>query len=384
MAKVKIEATKLADASVSYISLVKRGANRIPFRIIKSQKQEKEMINLGTIFKSVKKEEAKPEIAIMGLVVSKEDYTPEVKDAIKKAGLDFDFTEEREDGTVVIKETADALDVEGLTVIKMSDDLIVLTKGFDPYSDTMTFMDTANAQGFYPAIGNAMDALRTVTSKALRESSSPDEAVTKMEGLLKEFNQYVLDAARTIPTIAFKADSEVAEVIKAAKAKVKPAGAGAGAGTGEDGDGMDGDEGKAKAKKDEDAGAVENKGSTTEVVKTDTPTGEDMGAVVKATIDAAMASINETITGITTAVAGVTKQVSEMAEAQKVLASKVDEVESVAKSADEALKGVIVGGEPAGEVTRIQTTQKSGEDDEDPRTGQFDTAFIRKNARTKR
>ncbi|GAO23529.1 hypothetical protein ALISP_3349 [Alicycliphilus sp. B1] len=46
--KIKITAKEMKDADVRFISLVKRGANRLPFRIIKSAK-DSDMLNLTTL-----------------------------------------------------------------------------------------------------------------------------------------------------------------------------------------------------------------------------------------------------------------------------------------------------------------------------------------------
>ena len=47
--KIKATAKELKNADVRFISLVKRGANRIPFRILKTDKGENQMIDLVRI-----------------------------------------------------------------------------------------------------------------------------------------------------------------------------------------------------------------------------------------------------------------------------------------------------------------------------------------------
>lgn len=46
--KIKTTAKELKNADVRFISLVKRGANRLPFRILKSE-GESQMIDLTTL-----------------------------------------------------------------------------------------------------------------------------------------------------------------------------------------------------------------------------------------------------------------------------------------------------------------------------------------------
>ena len=47
--KIKATAKELKNADVRFISLVKRGANRIPFRILKTNKGENQMIDLASL-----------------------------------------------------------------------------------------------------------------------------------------------------------------------------------------------------------------------------------------------------------------------------------------------------------------------------------------------
>lgn len=47
--KIKSTAKELKNADVRFISLVKRGANRLPFRILKTDKGENQMIDLASL-----------------------------------------------------------------------------------------------------------------------------------------------------------------------------------------------------------------------------------------------------------------------------------------------------------------------------------------------
>ena len=60
MRKLQLKATELVDTDVNFVSLVERGANRIPFRITKEDEQ---MLDLHKIGRSLfRKAEPKPEI----------------------------------------------------------------------------------------------------------------------------------------------------------------------------------------------------------------------------------------------------------------------------------------------------------------------------------
>ena len=60
MRKLQLKATELVDTDVNFVSLVTRGANRIPFRITKEDEQ---MLDLHKIARSLfKTADPKPEI----------------------------------------------------------------------------------------------------------------------------------------------------------------------------------------------------------------------------------------------------------------------------------------------------------------------------------
>ena len=58
--KFKTNMRRLKNAQISFISLVNRGANRIPFRVIKSESGESAMLNLARILKN-SPSQAKPQ-----------------------------------------------------------------------------------------------------------------------------------------------------------------------------------------------------------------------------------------------------------------------------------------------------------------------------------
>ena len=83
--KIKATAKELKNADVRFISLVKRGANRIPFRILKTDKGENQMIDLSALDSVLKGEKIQepakkaysPNFAqILGGSVSRDIGTP--------------------------------------------------------------------------------------------------------------------------------------------------------------------------------------------------------------------------------------------------------------------------------------------------------------------
>jgi colicin import membrane protein len=93
MAKVTVSANKLENAAVTFISLVDKGANRIPFRIIKKNKESQMGIDLAKLFKTpAKKQEAV--VKSFGLFVEKAETLVAVKDALVAAGFEVEQTQD--------------------------------------------------------------------------------------------------------------------------------------------------------------------------------------------------------------------------------------------------------------------------------------------------
>src|SRR4051812_16716699 len=142
--KVRVQANRLEKGDVAYISLVERGANRAPFKVMKQDKGQT-MIDLSRILKG------DSQAKIVGYVLKSEDRTDAVDAALKGLGIIIDKPVEFTDGTMIFKqEEFDPKDAKGVVAIKMDESFVVLAKGFDPYSmcEDMGFSDILKSQGF--------------------------------------------------------------------------------------------------------------------------------------------------------------------------------------------------------------------------------------------
>jgi len=210
--KLKMVANKLENPDVTHISLVERGANQIPFRIIKAA-TENGMIDLrkvGTLLHARKAAEDKTPV-IVGVVVEKDEKIEAVKAHLTKAGFSVDTVEEQEDGSLIFKQTDDSVD--GTTVVKMSDKLLLLVKGYSPYKVKGSFMEKLQADKFFPGMTMATQTLMEYVGNTLytEESMSQDDAVAKVDGALAEYHAYVVDLLKNVPSTAFKAEGFVAQ-----------------------------------------------------------------------------------------------------------------------------------------------------------------------------
>ena len=169
----------MRDADVKYVSLVDRSASRIPFRILKRDKENQmlDLSSLGKVFKGEPQPAAKPVVA--ALVVR--DHAPalmeQVTKALKDNGWNTDKVTKNEDGTVTF---AQIDDLTGGKPVRVSGELILVVKGFDMSNvfgdDNAEFADIMTGNGFYGGLNNAFDALYATVAKSLNGATTPDDA----------------------------------------------------------------------------------------------------------------------------------------------------------------------------------------------------------------
>ena len=148
MPTINFKATKMTGAKVSHISLVERGANRIPFKVVK---QEKDMsafqgLDLGGLFNRRKSEKTEPKV--VAVVTMKGEAYEAVAKMVEEAGFAVASVQEMDDGSMIFKQEDGAIEdlMEGSSVLRLNDHIALVTKGFSPYnmdvtSDGVTFAD---------------------------------------------------------------------------------------------------------------------------------------------------------------------------------------------------------------------------------------------------
>ena len=84
MPKFSVSATELSDVDMSFVALVKRGANRIPFRVTKG---DNEMLDLYSIGRRMFKSD-EPVPVVIGAIIAKSADIDNTLAILKKAGCD--------------------------------------------------------------------------------------------------------------------------------------------------------------------------------------------------------------------------------------------------------------------------------------------------------
>jgi hypothetical protein len=372
---MKIKLTEMKNADVRFISLVKRGANRIPFRVIKSLKESEMSLDLSSIRRTIKAD--KPVPTVVGLVVNTADeaHLSFISEAVKAAGYDVEKIHKYEDGTTMFAQGDLPNEGEG-TLVRLSDDLVVVVKNGDEQVEALVdnadLNEALQTEGFFFGPSIATKALQE-TMDAILKSDTADKAAA-IKAASEKFQGYMSALTALIPSSALKLEEGIGgaakkyETSKAEKAEAEKDAAA-----------------KAEAKAKESENAAEEAAETAEQEAAEDVNGNPSNVTAetqdpnakeqKQKADDAMAQIMAALTGLTSAVELVTKSVTEIKESQTKLEEKVDETARKAEDATTAVKQTVVASAVKGDEPQGKKAVKS---DEDPRSGYYDTAFLPK------
>lgn len=213
MAIVKVKAKELFDGEISWLSLVKRGANRLPIKILKSEEDVHMGIDLGSrLFSKRDGEVATPvtkEMTIAAVVIRKdEEATDQLIEKVKSLGFDVDNREEDDEGITLKQASWDGPE-DQMIAMRLNDDIGVILGGtakkfFDPFSDSMSFIENVGAKGFFPGVQMASEALLATTMGIMRNSEDRKDAAGLIEKALDDHKQFVMALTKSLPKVAFK------------------------------------------------------------------------------------------------------------------------------------------------------------------------------------
>ena len=377
----KVPVTELMEPDVSFVSLVKRGANRIPFRVIKSSK-ENPMLNLngfGRIFKTADTQAAQP--TVVGVVVPTIDKEAVGKIAESLEGMGLTEAIAKEDGTTVFVAKGETDVAADAHLIRLSENAIALVVGMDKeagvLSENAAFSEVMKTEGFF----HGFDVARKAFDTAINCTVTKAEGAQPIGTVTAQFGAYMEALTQVVSAEVQKAEQEIAEALKGCggKEKQKEKEAGKKADLTKCPAGCDPAEwdkmgdaekqawlDKAAAKKDEKGSAAGGEG---EGGKTPEP-------ATKAEQDAVLKTLAEAVSALKASVDEVQGTVADIAKKQEGQEAQFKELSSAVESVQKTVKTTVVAGAGAGdEPAQGKTVQKG---DSDPRTGCFDTAFLPK------
>ncbi len=372
--RVKVTLKEMTDAEVSHVSLVKRGANLIPFRVLKS---DDGTATLGDDDMTVHITR-KPKGLELVTVIARKQYGPALAIALKAMGLS-DKGEESEDFVSFIQ--TDKVTKEdrtfgiqyrnGITAIYKGEapGRVEAQKGYWPTSLGENFSENIVGQGFCVGASTALDVLNATIGSIMGQATSLKEAKADFERAIGSFKDYFMGLVETLPTTAFKFEDLKLEATKgddmtkpekiaqkdwdamsetdkqkAIKAVADVAGGGRAADADVDAD--------AKAKADADVAAsaatAAADAAAAATAAADKATADaaaaDKPEEVQKAILAALTALNGKVDAASARVEGVAKSVQTLNDGHTALTTKLTEVENVAKATDAKLKGTLIGG----------------------------------------
>jgi hypothetical protein len=205
---MRIEAHELHGTDVKLVSLVKRGANRLPWRITKSE--DGEMLNIASYFRTTKAADADAKPVIHSAIVLKAAKNfDSIVATLKKSGIDMSKPVEKDGFVVYAQKAGDP--APDATLLKSSGDVgfIVdnLSKSFSGYDfSSNEFNDVFATGSFCPSVAMASDLMGVTIGNILSSAESPAEAAGKIAKAVDGFKSYATTLATALPEQAFKAD----------------------------------------------------------------------------------------------------------------------------------------------------------------------------------
>ena len=342
-------------------------------------------IDLMSVFKA---EKAKPEVAAV-IVFANPDATvaEAVRQSIADAGFITDKVQKSDEGETTVYGQADMSD-ENMVMVRLSDQMIVAVNGLP--APTGLFNDMVEEHGFFPGLTMALEAFHGQIAQIVEKSDNPHGDTKNALAGLGDY----LHLLASLPAACFKADTAVQATTLAAAKKQQEADDAAKPpipkpetdvvvtkevpGLEANGTTVVTEKQEATVPDDKTKEAVPAKTVTTEekTVTTETIPAEKT-AVQKSdlqqVLDALTASEDKTALSLTDLATKVETIATDLAAQKKV----VDGVVTKADTLENTLKGTVIApatreDRPVGETT---VTRKA---DDDPRTGNFDTAFLRR------
>ena len=348
MATVTIRARALSGANTNFISIVDKGANRVPIRMLKNDKGDQPMLDLGTIYSRFTAKKQEPQAEAVGILCGTEQAAG-IMAAMKAEGYEnvfiLDCPSNDDTKCVAIKSE---LDFDSLTFLNNGDRAVAVENaqkmlkdwGVEDYAD---FAGNMAANGFYANLRVATETLHDGMWSLMENSGVGNRPVEEINTLLQGFNDYVMGLVQAVPESAFKMEKITPLAVDANETTTETAtNVEADAGTESEADPAKGESTEAEAV----SGATDGTTTTEEVTEeeAEAPTG-DQGDDNTATPEptSAAKSDNQTLQQILEAVNGLKSDMSSLQEAQSTvnttvnqLTSRVQKAEKTATDAAEA------------------------------------------------
>ena len=204
--QVTMQAKELTDVEVKLVSLVKHGAIRAPYKIIKSDDESKSSLekNFDKFFAT--KTEIQP-VAVL----TKVSKAKEVAFSMIDSGYELDAKEALvNDDSILFKMEGYDGEIDG--IMPIAEDVMIgfknIEKGFSPYG-VKEFSEVLASISFIPNIRTASEVLGDEIAHILYESDKKSESRKKVADAIKMYNEYVMRLIDQLPESVFKLEKEL-------------------------------------------------------------------------------------------------------------------------------------------------------------------------------
>ena len=231
--KFTIPLRKLSDLDVKFVSLVDRGANRIPFRIIKSQEKDMslDLSKMGFRVKKAASEHAKAQTAkVSAIILSSGDdaVVAKVRTLLAQHGIDLTEQTHFEDGTVALHKEDSAF-MDGGTIVRMSDSMAVVLVDMGDHLSNLkksAFGEIAETNGYFDGPNLIMATANALVKEGVQKADSPEATATLIRDSMEGVQQYLGFLTMALPSSVLKVEEAVGEIVNGeptpAKKKVAP------------------------------------------------------------------------------------------------------------------------------------------------------------------
>lgn len=210
--KVETEATMLENGTPQFISLVKRGANRTPIRMAKSEEDKmkgQNALDLGLIGRSFKAEVT----PTLQAVIVAEGNGDKLGETLKAAGLEVVSTK-TEEGCDVIQFVENLSG--NLTTIQLNDNVTVAVADMpdlklETYPDSTNFVENIQKASFFPNLNASMRVLDETVYNIMYSADTKSEAAANIEAEFAAAGAYVSGLANALPETVFKFETVLAK-----------------------------------------------------------------------------------------------------------------------------------------------------------------------------
>jgi hypothetical protein len=207
MSKITVQAREIQAAEVTRLSLVKRGANMLPFRILKSDKGSDMNIDLGSMFSKSGRPSAVNTAAFVSAVVVPKEFISDENIAMVTKTMGGEPLQKMDaaDGSLILQYREADGDAHPLKLTKHVGALVCgYEKAFGAWNPKTSFGEAIEANTFYPGVSVAMDTFYDTVHAIAATADDPDSMSSMVKSAADEFADYVTSLTKALPKSAFE------------------------------------------------------------------------------------------------------------------------------------------------------------------------------------